>query len=112
MKYQITAILLLLLPSSVNSYAATYYLSSSKGDDSRTVLQAQKSSTPWQSLARINSMTLAPGDVVNLKRGDVFTGSLTVGQSGASGKPITYSAYGTGANPKISGFTTLSTWTN
>jgi len=80
MKYQITAILSLLLFIRVNSYAATYYLSSSKGDDSRTVLQAQKSTTPWQSLSKINSMTLAPGDVVNLKRGDVFTGFLTVGQ--------------------------------
>ena len=112
MKYPLTAILWPLLLITVNSYAATYYLSSSTGNDSRTVLQAQKPSTPWKSLGKINAITLAPGDVVYLKRGDVFTGSLMVGQSGTGGQAITFSAYGTGANPRISGFTTLSSWTN
>ena len=33
-----------------------------------------------------------------------------VNQSGLSGNPITYGAYGTGANPVITGFVTIDSW--
>ena len=46
------------------------------------------------------------------KRGDTFYGSITVINSGAAGNPITFSAYGTGENPVISGFTNVTSWTN
>ena len=37
---------------------------------------------------------------------------MIISRSGSSGKPITIGAYGTGANPVITGFTTVSGWTN
>ena len=42
----------------------------------------------------------------------MFYGTLTISRSGSSGSPITIGAYGTGANPVITGFTTVSSWTN
>jgi hypothetical protein len=46
------------------------------------------------------------------KRGDTWTGTLTVKASGTSVAPITYGAWGEGAKPVITGFTTISGWTN
>jgi hypothetical protein len=65
----------------------------------------------WQTISKVNSFTLSPGDSVLFKGGDTFTGTLTVNQSGTSGSHIVYGSYGTGL-PVFSGFTTLSTWTN
>ncbi|TKK70345.1 T9SS type A sorting domain-containing protein [Ilyomonas limi] len=94
--------------------ATNYYFSSSKGNDSRTAIQAQNPATPWQSLKKLNSFfnNLKPGDSVLLKRGDTFYGSITVSTSGAASLPIVISAYGRGGKPVISGFTTLSSWTD
>ena len=47
-----------------------------------------------------------------LTGGDVFYGSLIIKKSGTSGSPITIGAYGTGSDPIITGFTTVSAWTN
>src|SRR5205823_2520641 len=55
---------------------------------------------------------LSPGDNVLFNRGDVFYGRIIINKSGASGSPITIGAYGTGANPVITGFTTVSSWTS
>src|SRR4051794_21575855 len=49
--------------------AAVYYVSSATGNDGWS---GTSESSPWQSLAKINGMALAPGDAVYLKRGDVF----------------------------------------
>jgi parallel beta-helix repeat protein len=92
--------------------AATYYFSSTLGDDSRTAAQAQNSATPWRTVNKLNSIgnTLNPGDYVLLKRGDVFYGSINVIRSGVSGLPITFSAYGSGAKPVITGLVDLGNW--
>ena len=83
--------------------AATYYFSSSTGSDNYTVLQAHNQATPWQSINKLNTImsTLLPGDVVSFKRGDTFSGTITVGVSGNSGHPITFSTYGTGTSKAI-----------
>jgi len=69
---------------------------------------------PWAPITidKLNTLTLLPGQIVAFKRGDTITGTITVGQSGTSGKPITFTGYGNGANPVISGFTTVTDWTN
>src|SRR5215218_5043530 len=87
----------------VNVQARTFYFSSSVGDDNRSSDQAQSSSTPWRSIQKLNSIfsLLAPGDQVLFKKGDVFTGSIQVTRSGASGAPILFGAYGDGAKPVI-----------
>src|SRR5436305_1322984 len=94
--------------------AATYYFSSSNGDDSRTPAQAQDTKTPWKSIEKLNSFfhNLKPGDAVLFKRGDVFYGGIIAAKAGDPTAPIVLGAYGTGAKPVISGFTTASSWTS
>lgn len=78
--------------------AATYYVDSSRPDDSG---DGQSPETAWKTLAKVNGGSFAPGDFVLLKRGGVWREQLTVPSSGIAGFPITFGAYGTGANPKI-----------
>src|SRR5690606_26047330 len=82
------------------------------GDDSRSAAQAQHPDTPWKSIDKLNAVfhTLKPGDVVYLKRGDVFYGTIEVTKSGSPGNPIVFDAYGTGAKPVITSLITLKNW--
>lgn len=76
------------------AYATDYYISRS-GNDANA---GTSSTAPWQSLARMNSVRLLPGDRVLLRGGDVFTGGLTfdAGDAGSSTAPIAITSYGTG----------------
>ena len=91
--------------------SATDYYISSTGNDANNGLSA---STPWNSIAKVNSSfsILKPGDAILFKRGEIFYGTITINKSGSIGSPITIGAYGTGENPVITGFTTISGWTN
>jgi uncharacterized repeat protein (TIGR02059 family) len=95
---------------SIIASATDYYVSSS-GSDSANGLS---SSTSWQTIAKVNAVFsgLNPGDRILFKRGDIFTGALIISRSGLSGSPITIGAYGTGVNPIINGFTTITDWNN
>ena len=90
---------------------ATNYYFSTSGNDANN---GTSTSTPWKTISKFNSVfaSKSPGDIFLFNRGNVFYGNLIISRSGSSGKPITIGAYGTGANPVISGFTTVSTWTN
>ena len=94
--------------------ANTYYFSNSTGNDSYTSVQAQNQATPWKSINKLNSFfgSLVAGDNIYFKRGDTFYGTIAVIKSGTSGNPITIGAYGTGNKPVITGFTTITGWTN
>ena len=102
------ALMVFLCLTSLVAYSTDYYVSSSGNDSANGI----SSSTPWQSIAKVNSVFsgLNPGDRILFKRGDRFSGTLQVSRSGLSGNPITISAYGSGANPVISGFTTITGW--
>ncbi len=93
--------------------AATYYFSTSSGDDSRSSTQAKSSSTPWKTISKLNSFfsNLQPGDQVLFKRGETFYGLITVNKSGTASSPIVIGAYGTGNRPIITSLVTLSGWT-
>jgi parallel beta-helix repeat protein len=95
-------IFFVLLVFSIPNKAATYYFSSSIGSDIYSSAQAQNQATPWQTISKLNSImnSLLPGDMVLFKRGDTFSGTITVGVSGSSGHPITFGAYGSG-NSKV-----------
>ncbi|HEY2720271.1 MAG TPA: hypothetical protein VGI82_01015, partial [Chitinophagaceae bacterium] len=116
MKNLLTLLLLLIsiMLFSERGNSTTYYFSTTDGDDSRTSAQAQSSSTPWKTLTKLNSFfsSLQPGDMVLFKSGDVFYGNITVTKSGSSSSPITFGSYGSGAQPVISGFTPVTSWTN
>lgn len=105
-------LLLIILCSGATVKATNYYFSTTYGNDARSAAEATNPSTPWKSLAKLNSIfsTLNPGDVIYFQRGDYFQGSVTVTRSGTAGAPITFSAYGSGSNPVISGFSTLAGW--
>lgn len=55
--------------------------------------------SPYNSIAAVNALTLSAGDSVQFKAGTTCTGQLAPQGSGASGAPITVSAYGSGAKP-------------
>jgi hypothetical protein len=57
--------------------------------------------TPWRTLAKVNSSLLSPGDLILLKRGEVWQEELIVPSSGATGTPISFDAYGIGDPPVI-----------
>lgn len=96
-----TYVLLLLLMCSTSAIATNYYFSNT-GSDSNNGLSTL---SPKQTLTAANALTLASGDSILFKRGDTFTGFITVQRSG-----ISYGAYGTGANPIITGFETITGW--
>jgi parallel beta-helix repeat protein len=77
----------------------TYYVDSTDGSDSNPGTQAD----PWKTIAKVNSTTLTPGQSVGFKRGGLWRETLQPGQSGTAGNPITFGAYGAGANPIVSG---------
>lgn len=78
--------------------ATDYFLDATTGNDARDGLTA---AAAWKTLTRISRAALQPGDRLLLKRGEVWQEPLPVPASGAPGKPIVYTAYGTGARPRI-----------
>ena len=101
---------LLILPFFILGFTAnatTYYISNS-GNDSNSGTDA---SSPWQTLNKVNSFkNFTAGDNILFRRGDTFYGSIIVSNSGSSGNPITYGAYGSGAKPVITAFTSITSW--
>lgn len=91
---------------SMVSFSATYYVSNA-GNDFNSGLT---SSLPWKTLNKVNAMTFMAGDQILFQKGSTFYGTLSIKNSGSSSSPIVYGAYGTGNNPIITGFTTISGW--
>lgn len=87
-----------LIAIAASAGAATYYVSAS-GKDSNDGLSPRSA---WQTLDRVNSAALKPGDSVLFRRGDVFRGQLRPVSGDATG-PVTYGAYGRGAKPRLYG---------
>ena len=104
-------LLLLLLIFNITIAESKNIYISAKGADSNTGLTQ---ATAWQTITKLNASfgVIAPGDSILFKCGETFYGSIIVSKSGTSALPIVIGAYGTGANPIITGFTTLTTWTN
>ncbi|MEO6869278.1 MAG: hypothetical protein ABI168_06520, partial [Ginsengibacter sp.] len=104
-----TVFVLLLTILGLSATAKDYYISNS-GNDSNS---GTTPSSPWQTLNKLNSFKdLSPGDNVYFKRGDSFVGSIVVNQSGSTGSPITFGAYGIGTIPVITGFIAIDSWNN
>src|SRR5271165_1019286 len=75
-------------------YATTYYVSNA-GSDSAAGTSA---ATPWQTVAKVNSAHLGSGDQVLFQSGGLWRELLVPNTGG-----LTFSSYGTGALPIISG---------
>jgi len=92
------------------SDAVTYYISASGGDDQNSGLSE---ATPLRTIAKVNGLSLQPGDQVLFKCGDTWRGErLDVTRSGLAGQPITYASYPTGCadQPALSGAQPITGW--
>jgi len=91
---------------------ATDYFISSSGDDQNN--SGLSETSPWKTIDKVNSIfaTLKPGDKILFKRGEIFFGTIKVSKSGTAGSPITIGSYGSGEKPVITGFNTVTGWTN
>lgn len=94
-------------PTSGTTTAHTYYFSTQCGDDSRTATQARNPSTPWRTIAKLNSYfsTLTSSDSVVFNRGEEFQGNIVINKSG-----VYIGAYGSGDNPVITSMVNLTGW--
>ena len=92
----------LLVATTHQLFAANYYLSTSKGNDSNS---GQSESQALKTINGLSTKNLADGDKVYFYRGDKFVGQIDMKNSG-----IVYDAYGTGAAPIITGAETVSGW--
>jgi len=93
-------------------HATNYYVKTGGSD----AAAGTSDGTAWATITKVNTVwaagTFAAGDSILFRRGDVFYGSITAGESGTSGSHISIGAYGTGAKPVLTGFTTVSSWTS
>ena len=78
---------------------STFYVDSRSGSDGNDGSAA----APWASIGAVNNAGLQAGDTVLFARDATFNGTLSLHASGAAGAPITFGAYGTGADPLITG---------
>jgi len=85
---------------SIINRSTNYFISSSGGSDSSDGLSKE---TPWETLEKINTTELFPGDSILFKTGDTFNGQFVVNGSGSDAYPIVVSSYGNGKKPIIDG---------
>jgi polysaccharidase protein len=78
---------------------STYYVDSRIGSDASD----GSASAPWASIDAVNRAGLQAGDTVLFARDATFSGTIDLHASGAASAPITFGAYGTGADPLITG---------
>lgn len=82
----ITALAFVMMCSA--SWAATYYIDGTNGDDTKSGSQ----SAPWKTIGKANS-TLKAGDTVYIKKG-TYKQTIRPSRSGEKGSYITYARYG------------------
>ncbi|MDR1559502.1 MAG: right-handed parallel beta-helix repeat-containing protein [Clostridiales bacterium] len=88
-------------PAPIDPYASPgdteYYIAKAGSDDNNGL-----EGSPWKSIAKVNSVTFAPGDKIYFKSGDAWEGAmLELHGSGSADKPIVVSKYGGEAKPII-----------
>lgn len=105
---KVSVILLCFLCLVFSAQATDYYFSATGSDISGNGTIG----SPYQTIGKVSQISLLAGDKVLFKRGDTFFGSLVFNRSGNSTQPVTFGAYGTGAKPVISGFITVTSWTD
>jgi hypothetical protein len=85
---------------------ATVYYVANAGNDSCNGTSSSLGSSgacAWKTIAHVNARTFNPGDSILFQAGGTWREQLTVPSSGSAGSPITFGAYGSGAQPVIDG---------
>jgi hypothetical protein len=82
--------------------STSYYVSSSAGNDTHDGKGPVWDGThgPWQTIAKVEGVSFAPGDSILFKRGDAWRELLKHPCSGTAAGRITYGAYGDASLPK------------
>jgi hypothetical protein len=92
--------------------AVVYYVSSSAGSDTNT---GTSQGTPFQSVTKVNSLNLQPGDQVLFKCGDTWRADpLILTHSGTAAAPIQFGSYpflDCANKPALSGSRPITGWT-
>ena len=101
-------LLLLCLIACLKIEAGNKYYLSTTGSDTYTTSTI---STPWQSIAKLNTILFTAGDSIFFKCGEIFRGTISINQSGTSTNNIVFTSYGSGAQPIISGALAVNNWT-
>jgi parallel beta-helix repeat protein len=100
MKKYILAICLVLL--ALPAWGAIYYVDCNADGDAGAGT-GTGAAVAWKTIAKVNASSFSAGDSILFNKGCTWREQLTVPSSGSAGLPITFGAYGTGANPIISG---------
>lgn len=85
--------------TTTSSYVS-YYVDSVSGNDSNS---GTSSTSPWRTIAKVNSHNFVAGDHILFKRGDTWRELLSFPSSGEAANPIVIDAYGSGKAPTING---------
>jgi len=95
----VTVLLFAFVAHANRTTPATFYVDNEAGNDANT---GTTTAAAWQTLDRVNSAELIPGDSVLFKCGGLWRGQL-ISKNGSSSARIVYGAYGTGAKPILQG---------
>lgn len=99
-KLLLTAATFFLLPNM--AAAAVYFVDATSGNDANSGLSPESA---WKTISKVNSIDFDDGDIVRLKRGEVWGQTLrlsaTIDGDGVNG--ITVEDYGTGEMPFLNG---------
>lgn len=96
----------MLLAASLQANATGYYVAANGSDNNN----GTSSSTPFKTIAKLNTLVLKPGDKIFFRRGDTFRGQLNIKQSGTALRPLTITSYGNGPLAVISGSEYVKNW--
>jgi IPT/TIG domain/Putative Ig domain/Right handed beta helix region len=96
-------------PVTVSAQSTTYYIDSVGGNDNNN---GTSQSTPWQTIAKVNSSKFSPGNQILFKSGDTWREQLSITSSGTASSPLVFGSYGSGAAPVISGADLATGWTS
>lgn len=91
------------LSATAGAHAATYYVDATTGNDAWSGTSSATTTPgqgPWQSLGKIASTNLLPGDRVLLKCGHTWKSTLRVSSSGTVDAPILIGTYPDGCTDK------------
>jgi len=94
-----SALLLFLFSSVIQVSGRGYYINSKTGLDSNSGTSAI---APWKTLEQTRTVSFQAGDSLFFACGSSFTGGLELTNSGALGRPIVLTSYGSGEAPKFS----------
>ena len=94
----------------MNVSATNYYVKTGGNDEA----DGLSDGTAWATLEKVTAFqaSLMPGDSVLFKCGDTFRGNMILNMAGTVDSRIVYGAYGSGEKPIITGFETLTEWTD